>query len=142
MNNDQPDDAASQQKRGRYESPTQWAPGIKPTMAAKDERYVSLQLGRLPSGQATPDPQDHCHLKEAAASGSSHAAHSKNLRHQQYRHSNLAAIRRIRRMVQRSGQDDSYYPAYPGSSTPKNRQLVPKVMPANPTKVGYRGVRL
>jgi hypothetical protein len=105
MNDDQRGDAASQQKRGRYESPTQWAPGIEPTMASKNERDVSLQLGRLPSGQATPDPQDHCHLKEAAASGSSHAAHSKNLRHQQYRHSNLAAIRRIRRMVQRSGQD-------------------------------------
>jgi hypothetical protein len=48
-------------------------------------------------------------------------------------------------MVQHSGfygRDDSYYPANSNSSTPKNRQLVPKVMPANPTKVGYMGVRL
>jgi hypothetical protein len=40
------------------------------------------------------------------------------------------------------GQDDSYYPAYPNSSTAKNRHLVPKVMPAYPTKVGHTGVRL
>jgi hypothetical protein len=91
MDDDQPGDAAAHQKRRRHESPAQRAPGIEPAMASKNERDVSLQLGRLPSGQATPDLEDHCHLKEAAASGCSHAARRKNLRHQQYRHSNLVS---------------------------------------------------
>jgi hypothetical protein len=81
MNNDQPGDAAAHQKRRRHESPAQRAPGIEPAMAAKDERYVSLQLGRLPSGQATPDLEDHCNFKQAAAPSGGQATRSENLRH-------------------------------------------------------------
>ena len=83
MNDDKSGDAASQQKRGRYECSAQRASRMEPAMAAKDDRDISLQLGGLPTTQAAPDLQDHCDLKEAAAPRGGYASRGKNLCHQQ-----------------------------------------------------------
>jgi hypothetical protein len=83
MNDDQPGNAASQQKRGRHECSTQRAPGIEPAMPAKDDRDVSLQLCRLPTAQAAPDLQDHRQFKQAAAPRGGYTARGKDLCQQQ-----------------------------------------------------------
>lgn len=110
MDGDEAGDAAGEDEGREYEGDAEGAGGVEAAVAAEGDDDISFQIRSLPAGEAAADFGDHGHFDEAAAAGTEQTACSQDLSEEEYRHSNLAAIRR---MLQRSGSTGGcvfYYP--------------------------------
>ena len=102
MDRDQPRDATAEHERRGDKCEAQPAGGKQTAMSLKDYGDVSalVHVGR-PLREFAIDARHHCHLEQAAADGAHKTSRTKNNRQQEQGHSNLAAILRRLKQIQR-----------------------------------------